>query len=100
MKKNDWILIISVILYSWMFYQQSPGINILLFPMRVAVRAAFKKRLDFCQRERSALKWLLRGLLYTLHGIREAVRPRPPSDGHPKRLQSNIDCAGAFALAL
>jgi Leucine-rich repeat (LRR) protein len=31
MKKNDWILIISVILYSWMFYQQSPGINFLIF---------------------------------------------------------------------
>lgn len=31
MKKNDWILIISVILYSWMFYQQTPGINFLIF---------------------------------------------------------------------
>jgi|GEM_PF-343738 len=31
MKKNDWILIISVILYSWMFYQQTPGINFLVF---------------------------------------------------------------------
>jgi Leucine-rich repeat (LRR) protein len=31
MKKNDWILIISVILYSWMFYQQTPGLNFLIF---------------------------------------------------------------------
>lgn len=31
MKKNDWILIIAVILYSWMFYQQTPGINFLIF---------------------------------------------------------------------
>lgn len=31
MKKNDWILIISVILYSGMFYQQTPGINFLIF---------------------------------------------------------------------
>ncbi len=31
MKKNDWILIISVLLYSILFYQQSAGINFLLF---------------------------------------------------------------------
>jgi Leucine-rich repeat (LRR) protein len=31
MKKNDWILTISVILYSLLFYKQSLGINFLLF---------------------------------------------------------------------
>ncbi|HQI69554.1 MAG TPA: DUF4173 domain-containing protein [Bacteroidales bacterium] len=31
MKKNDVLLIISVALYSWLFYHQLPGINMLLF---------------------------------------------------------------------
>ncbi len=31
MKKNDWILVIGVALYSFLFYQQSAGINFLLF---------------------------------------------------------------------
>ncbi|MBK7182869.1 MAG: hypothetical protein IPH89_07975 [Bacteroidetes bacterium] len=31
MKKNDWILIISILLYSILFYQQTAGINFLLF---------------------------------------------------------------------
>ncbi len=31
MKKNDWILTISVVLYSFLFYKQSLGINFLLF---------------------------------------------------------------------
>ncbi len=37
MKKNDWILIISVILYSWMFYQQTPGINFLIFSLAAII---------------------------------------------------------------
>ncbi|MBL7890431.1 MAG: DUF4173 domain-containing protein [Bacteroidia bacterium] len=31
MKKNDWLLLLSVILYSILFYDQSAGINFLLF---------------------------------------------------------------------
>lgn len=31
MKKNDWALLLSVILYSYLFYQQSAGINFLIF---------------------------------------------------------------------
>ena len=31
MKKNDWLLLISVLLYSYLFYEQSAGINFLLF---------------------------------------------------------------------
>lgn len=37
MKKNDWILIISVILYSWMFYQQSAGLNFLIFSVGLII---------------------------------------------------------------
>jgi Leucine-rich repeat (LRR) protein len=33
MKKNDWIFLLSVSLYSYLFYQQSPGINFLLFDL-------------------------------------------------------------------
>src|ERR1700722_16894503 len=31
MKRNDWILLISVAAYSFLFYEQAPGINFLLF---------------------------------------------------------------------
>ena len=31
MKKNDWLLLVSVLVYSFLFYQQSAGINFLLF---------------------------------------------------------------------
>ena len=31
MKKNDWILVTSVLLYSYLFYEQSAGINFLIF---------------------------------------------------------------------
>ncbi len=31
MKKNDWLLLVSVLVYSYLFYQQSAGINFLLF---------------------------------------------------------------------
>lgn len=31
MKKNDWILLISALLYSYLFYQQSVGVNFLIF---------------------------------------------------------------------
>ncbi len=31
MKKNDWIIIVAVATYSYLFYEQTPGINYLLF---------------------------------------------------------------------
>jgi Leucine-rich repeat (LRR) protein len=43
MKKNDWILIISVILYSWMFYQQTAGINFLIFSVAAIVLLIWSK---------------------------------------------------------
>ena len=37
MKKNDWILLTSVLLYSLLFYQQSAGINFFIFSMALIV---------------------------------------------------------------
>ncbi len=37
MKKNDLILLLSVIIYSWMFYQQSAGLNFLIFTFALIV---------------------------------------------------------------
>lgn len=37
MKKNDWILLSSVLLYSILFYQQSAGINFLIFTIALIV---------------------------------------------------------------
>jgi len=36
MKKNDWILLISVCLYSFLFYEQSAGINFTIFSLLLA----------------------------------------------------------------
>jgi hypothetical protein len=37
MKKNDWILLITVALYSFLFYQQTAGINFLIFTVAVVI---------------------------------------------------------------
>lgn len=37
MKKNDWLLLISVLLYSYLFYEQSAGINFFLFSIALVV---------------------------------------------------------------
>lgn len=54
MKKNDWILLLATALYSYMFYEQLPGINFLVFTL--ALTAALYLR------DRTLLKsknWLL-----------------------------------------
>ncbi len=42
MKKNDWILLISVITYSFLFYEQCAGINFLIFNILLVAAFAFK----------------------------------------------------------
>jgi hypothetical protein len=37
MKRNDWILIITVLLYSLLFYHQSAGVNFLLFSIALVI---------------------------------------------------------------
>lgn len=42
MKKNDWLLLVSVLLYSYLFYEQSAGINFLLFNIALVVGLLIK----------------------------------------------------------
>ena len=42
MKKNDWLLLISVLLYSYLFYEQSAGINFLIFNIVLVVGSLIK----------------------------------------------------------
>jgi len=42
MKKNDWVLLVSVLLYSYLFYEQAAGINFLLFNLALVAGAAIK----------------------------------------------------------
>ncbi|MBK9414530.1 MAG: DUF4173 domain-containing protein [Bacteroidetes bacterium] len=44
MKKNDWILIISVILYSFLFYNQFAGVNFLIFNIALIIGLLLKER--------------------------------------------------------
>lgn len=44
MKKNDWILITSAMLYSYLFYQQSAGINFLIFTCLLIVGLLLKNK--------------------------------------------------------
>lgn len=42
MKKNDWLLLISVLLYSYLFYEQSAGINFLIFNIVLVIALCIK----------------------------------------------------------
>lgn len=42
MKKNDWILIITVALYSFLFYKESAGINFVLFNLALIISLLIK----------------------------------------------------------
>ncbi|MBK7667751.1 MAG: DUF4173 domain-containing protein [Sphingobacteriaceae bacterium] len=42
MKKNDWLLLVSVLLYSYLFYEQSAGINFFLFNIALVVGLLIK----------------------------------------------------------
>jgi hypothetical protein len=44
MKKNDWALVLSVFAYSWLFYQQAPGLNFLVFNCIVVFLLAWRER--------------------------------------------------------
>lgn len=44
MKKNDWILVSSVLLYSYLFYQQSAGINFLIFTISLLIGLLIKNK--------------------------------------------------------
>lgn len=42
MKKNDWVLLVSVLLYSYLFYEQAAGINFLIFNLALVIGAVIK----------------------------------------------------------
>jgi hypothetical protein len=44
MKKNDWILVSSALLYSYLFYQQSAGINFLIFTILLLTGLVIMKK--------------------------------------------------------
>jgi hypothetical protein len=44
MKKNDWILVTSALLYSYLFYQQNAGINFLVFTIALLAGLLIKKK--------------------------------------------------------
>lgn len=44
MKKNDWILLVSVLLYSYLFYEQAAGVNFLIFNLVIITGIALKKQ--------------------------------------------------------
>ncbi len=44
MKKNDWALIISILLYSYLFYDQFAGLNFLLFNMAIVLLLVIKDK--------------------------------------------------------
>jgi hypothetical protein len=44
MKKNDWILLISVSLYSFLFYEQSAGINFTIFSITLLISLFVKDK--------------------------------------------------------
>lgn len=53
MKKNDWLIVISTAAYSFLFYNQSPGLNFFLFNLLLVVLLAVHNRSALTQ-----LSWL------------------------------------------
>jgi hypothetical protein len=45
MKKNDWIILVTCLLYSFLFYKQAPGINFLLFTTLLITGLLLKDKL-------------------------------------------------------
>ena len=64
MKKNDWILIVSVILYSFLFYNQLAGINFLIFNILLII-GLWKKEKEIVKNR----KWQLAACLTVLTSI-------------------------------
>lgn len=44
MKRNDWILIISVLIYTLLFYKETPGVNFLIFNLAMVAGLAMKDK--------------------------------------------------------
>jgi hypothetical protein len=68
MKKNDWILLSSVALYSFLFYEQTAGINFLLFTIALITGLLLKERLLL-----KNTAWLFAAIGSLLSGICVAI---------------------------
>ncbi len=64
MKKNDWILIVSVILYSFLFYKQFAGLNFLIFNVALIFGLWQKEKENAKNKE-----WLLSAFLSLVSSI-------------------------------
>ena len=75
MKKNDWILIISVILYTFLFYNQFAGVNFLIFNIALVIGLILKDKsvLQSNNWKISAVFSLLTSLAITIYGNGIAV---------------------------
>jgi hypothetical protein len=75
MKKNDWILIFSVILYTFLFYNQFAGVNFLIFNIALVIGLFLKDKsvLQSTNWKISAVFSLLTSLAITIYGNGIAV---------------------------
>ncbi len=75
MKKNDWILIISVILYTFLFYNQFAGVNFLIFNIALVIGLYLKDKsvLQTSNWKISAVFSLLTSIAITIYGNGIAV---------------------------
>ncbi len=75
MKRNDWLYILCVALYSFLFYQQSAGLNCFLFSIAVVAGLGWMRR-DTAKNKHwmvSALLVLISGFACYLNGSRLAI---------------------------
>ncbi len=70
MKKNDLILLVSVLAYSFLFYKQMPGVNFFLFSIFIVIASAFfnKNILSNTQWRIAAASSLVTGFTVMLFG--------------------------------
>src|SRR5262245_15499503 len=75
MKRNDWLYILSIALYSFLFYQQTAGLNFFLFSIVIVASLGWMRR-DTAMNKHwyvSALLVLVSGFAVYLNGSRLAV---------------------------
>lgn len=75
MKRNDWLYILCIALYSFLFYEQSAGLNFFIFSIAVVASLGWMRRDTMKNRHWyvSALLVLVSGFAVYLHGSRLAI---------------------------
>lgn len=75
MKRNDWLYILCIAIYSFLFYQQTAGFNFFLFSIAIVASLGWMRR-DTSRNKHwyvSALLVLVSGFAVYLHGSRLAI---------------------------